>query len=227
MNPKPLVAEFIGTFTLIFVGVSSIALNEMTHGAVGITGIALAHGLAIAVMASATGAVSGGHLNPAVTFGALITGKIRLPNAVGYVISQCLGAICAAGIVKLCYPASILAVVKMGTPGFGAGVTVDQALIMEAVLTFFLMFVVFGTAIDVRAPRVGALFIGLTITLGILAGAGITGAAINPARHIGPALLGGGMQHAWVYWVGPMLGAGIAAIIYHNVLAETELTIKR
>ncbi len=217
MNFKAYVAEFIGTFALIFVGVGAITTDYIS-GASGLVGIALAHGLTIAVMASATAAVSGGHLNPAVTIGALATGKIDAANAVGYIISQCLGGIVAAATLKLCLPVAALESVKMGTPALGDGISVGMGLLVEIILTFFLVFVIFGTAIDSRAPQVGALFIGLTVTLDILIGGPITGAAMNPARHLGPALLGGGLQHLWLYWVGPLVGGLIAALVYHHIL---------
>ena len=95
-----------------------------------------------------------------------------------------------------------------------------MGLLVEIILTFFLVFVIFGTAIDSRAPQVGALFIGLTVTLDILIGGPITGAAMNPARHLGPALLGGGLQHLWLYWVGPVVGGLIAALGYHHILEK-------
>lgn len=212
------VAEFFGTFTLIFAGVGAIAANYATDGALGLTGIALAHGLAIAVMVSATAAVSGGHLNPAVTCGALVAGKIRGVTALGYIVSQCLGAVFAAFMVKMSVPGAWLDAVGMGTPAIGQGVSVGQALVMEAVLTFFLMFVVYGTAIDARAPKVGGLFIGLTIVLDILAGGPVSGGAMNPARHFGPALMGGGMQNMWLYWVGPISGAVVAALVYKSTI---------
>ncbi len=219
MNFKAYVAEFIGTFALIFVGVGAITADYIS-GACGLVGIALAHGLTIAVMASATAAVSGGHLNPAVTIGALAAGKIDGVNAVGYVVSQCLGGIVAAAMLKLCLPAAALESVKMGTPALGDGIGVGMGLLAEIILTFFLVFVIFGTAIDSRAPKVGGLFIGLTVTLDILVGGPITGAAMNPARHLGPALLGGGLQHIWLYWVGPLVGGLIAALVYQHILEE-------
>ncbi len=213
-----LVAEFFGTFTLIFVGVASIAADYGTNGGLGLTGIALAHGLAIAVMVSATIAISGGHLNPAVTCGALVAGKIPAGRAVAYIVAQCLGAVFAAFMVKLAMPPAWLDAVGMGTPAVREGVTVGQALVMEAVLTFFLMFVVYGTAIDARAPKMAGLFIGLTVALGVMAGGPVSGAAMNPARHFGPALLGGGMQNLWLHWVGPILGAVTAALVYKTTI---------
>ena len=212
------IAEFFGTFTLIFIGVGAIAADYATDGALGLTGIALAHGLAIAVMVSATAAASGGHLNPAVTCGALAAGKIPAATAAGYIVAQCLGAVVAAFVVKMAVPAVWLDAVGMGTPSVGEGVTVGQALVMEAVLTFFLMFVVYGTAIDARAPKVGGLFIGLTIALGIMASGPVSGGAINPARHFGPALMGGGLQNMWLYWVGPILGSVVAALVYKSTI---------
>ncbi len=218
MNVRPLVAEFIGTFALIFVGVGAIAVDGITHGGAGLVGIALAHGLTIAVMVSATAAISGGHLNPAVTIAALVGGKIDARGALGYMLVQCAGAIFAAFMITLAIPAPALAAVNMGTPALGAGIGLGQGLVTEAVLTFFLAFVVYGTAIDQRAPKVGGLFIGLTVTLDILVGGPITGAAMNPARHLGPALLGGGLDNLWLYWVGPLIGGALAGLVYHNVL---------
>jgi aquaporin Z len=108
----------------------------------------------------------------------------------------------------------------LGTPAVGKDATVIQALVTEIVLTFFLMFVVYGTAIDKRAPRVGGLFIGLTVTLDILMGGPISGAAMSPARHLGPALIGGMMENWWLYWVGPLLGSSFAALTYYLTLEE-------
>ena len=214
MNDKALIAEFIGTFTLIFIGVGAIAADHITAGALGLTGIALAHGLAIAVMISATAAISGGHLNPAVTIGLWTAKKIDAANAVGYVVAQCLGAIAAAFLIKMAVPAEALAMVNMGTPALGQGVSASMGLITEIILTFFLVFVVYGTAVDARAPKVGGLFIGLTVALDVLMGGPISGAAMNPARHLGPALLGGGLQNIWIYWLGPILGSILAAQVY-------------
>ena len=218
MNQKALIAEFIGTFTLVFIGVGAIAGNYINGGQTGLVGIALAHGLAIAVMVSATAAVSGGHLNPAVTIGLFAAKKIDAVNAVGYVLAQCLGGIVAAGLIKFCVPAMALAAVGMGTPAVGAGVPVGMAFFTEIILTFFLVFVVYGSAVDKRAPKVGGLFIGLTVALDILMGGPISGAAMNPARHLGPALLGGGLQNLWLYWLGPVIGGILAGVCYKRYL---------
>jgi len=215
---KKFIAEFVGTFALIFVGVGAIASDYLNGGQTGLVGIALAHGLTIAVMVSATMAISGGHLNPAVTIGFLITKKIDITGAINYIVAQCLGAISAAILLKLCIPVVALTAVNMGTPALAAGISVSMGLITEIILTFFLVFVIFGTAVDSRAPKVGGLFIGLAVTLDILIGGPITGAAMNPARHLGPALLGGGLNNLWLYWVGPVIGSILAALTYNKFL---------
>ena len=215
MRIKAYIAEFIGTFALVFVGVGAIA-----NGQNDLTGIALAHGLTIAVMASATAAVSGGHLNPAVTIGLLTAKKINLTNALGYIIAQCLGALAGASLIKLCLPATLLIAANMGTPAPGVGIDPTMALMTEIVLTFFLVFVIYGTAVDRRAPKVGGLFIGLAVALDILIGGPISGAAMNPARHLGPALLGGGIQYIWLYWLGPVLGGILGAQVYKIFIEE-------
>jgi len=222
MNTKAFIAEFVGTFTLVFIGVGAIAADYITGGAAGLTGIALAHGLAIATMVAAIGSISGGHLNPAITIGLLIARKINLPNAIGYIVSQCLAAIVAVALVKLCLPPEVLLDINYGTPAVSDApeITTKMALITEIILTFILMFVIYGSAVDRRGPKMGGLFIGLAVTLGIMMGGPISGAAMNPARHLGPALLGGGMQDTWIYWVGPILGSVIAALTYKHLLEE-------
>ncbi len=227
MNTKALVAEFVGTFALIFIGVGAIATNYINKGeATGtlfdIVAVALAHGLTIAVMVSATATISGGHLNPAVTFGAWLTGKIGHKDALGYTISQCLAAIFAASLLKLAIPVGVLQAVGMGTPVLGKDESPFMGLVMQFILTFFLVFVVFGTAIDNRAPKMGGLFIGLTVVLDILAGGSSTGAAMNPARYLGPALVAGNLQYFWLYWIGPLAGGGAAALLYHYTLEDKK-----
>jgi aquaporin TIP len=220
MNVKALAAEFIGTFTLIFVGVGAIAANQMNDGGSGLVGIALAHGLAIAVMVSATAAVSGGHLNPAVSFGAWLGRKMSAGAMLGYWVAQCLGAIAAAGLIQRVFAADVLGSVNLGTPLPGPGISNLQVIVVEIVLTFFLVFVVFGTAIDPRGPKCGGLFIGLAIAMGILVGGPISGAAMNPARFLGPALLSGNMGFCWIYWVAPLAGGGLAGLVYKQVIEK-------
>ncbi len=223
MNIKACIAEFIGTFGLVFTAIGALASNHIINsGEIDLLAIALSQGLIIAVMVSATAAISGGHLNPAVTIGALTAGKIDSGNAIGYIVAQCLGGIVAVALVKVCIPADVLVALAMGTPALGEGISTGMGLVTEIILTFFLVFVIFGTAIDKRAPQVGGLFIGLTVALDILIGGPISGAAMNPARHLGPAILGGGTSNIWLYWVGPIIGGILAAQIYQRISGEDD-----
>lgn len=211
-------AELMGTFALIVIGLGSIAANQASDGSLGLTGIALAHGLTMAVMVSATAAASGGHLNPAVTFGAFVAGRLEGARAVVYVLAQCLGALAAAATVKQMFPVSVLSAIHMGTPELAPGVTIGQGMLTEIVLTFFLVFVVFGTGLDPKGPKAGGLFIGMAVTMGILVGGPISGAALNPVRHLGPALLDGSLENLWLYWLAPLVGGGLAALYYRRLV---------
>lgn len=216
---KQCVAEFIGTFTLIFVGVGAIYQNA------GLLAVAFAHGLAIAVMVSATGAISGGHLNPAVTFGLWVGGKIDLARGLAYWAAQLLGATAAAFLLLFVFahlpnqvPSDIVA---KGTPDLlSEGILPIQGIVIEAVLTFFLVFVVYGTAVDARAPKIGGLAIGLTVTLDILFNGPFTGGAMNPARVFGPAVASGHWTNHMVYWIGPLAGGGLAGLVYGRFLIK-------
>ena len=214
---QKLLAEFIGTFALIFIGVSSICVNA------GLVGIALAHGLTIAVMVTAMGYISGGHYNPAVTFGVLLGGKIKIGDALSYMIVQLCGGISGALLAKAILPASMTEAVMLGTPMLGQGIGAIAGIKIEAILTFFLVLVVFGTAVDPRAPKLGGLLIGLTITLDILAGGPLTGASMNPARTFGPAAVGGYWDNHIVYWVGPLVGGALAGLVYKYVFEPKEI----
>lgn len=220
MNQRALIAEFIGTFTLVFIGVGSIAANHITGGGVGLVGIALAHGLSLVVMITAVAAISGGHLNPAVTVGLWAAKKVDLKTAIQYVIVQCIGGIVAAALLKLSLPADVLSAVNLGTPALGANIQPGMGFMMETILTFFLVFAVYGTAVDKHAPKMGGLFIGLTVTFDILMGGPITGAAMNPARHLGPALVSGNLAYIWLYWLGPLLGGILAGLLWSRTLEK-------
>ncbi len=220
MNKKALVAEFIGTFALIFIGVGAIAADQLTGGKVGVTGIALAHGFAIAVMVSATAVISGGHLNPAVTLALWTIKKIDAKSAVVYIVVQCLGAIAAAAVLRFVFPLEVISAVHVGTPALAEGVSYSMGLVTEIVLTFFLVIVIMGTAVDKRAPQCGGLFIGLAVAMDVLMGGPLTGAAMNPARYLGPAMINGGFANCGVYWFGPVIGGVLAAFTYKYVLLE-------
>jgi len=209
-------AEFIGTLALIFIGAGSILSDRLAGGEVTLVGIALAHGLTIAVMVSAFGHISGAHLNPAVTVGALVANKISPVDAAVYWISQLAGGVSGALLLTLVFDPATRQAANLGTPGLGAGVTVGQGLVFEIVATFFLVIVVCATAIDPRGAFkiVAGLPIGLVITFDILAGGPLTGASMNPARTFGPAAVGGFWANHWIYWVGPLVGGAIAGLLY-------------
>jgi MIP family channel proteins len=215
---KPLIAELIGTFAFVFIGAGSIITNTLTHGAIGLLGIALAHGLALAIVITIFAATSGGHINPAVTIGFLITRRIAPLLGILYIVAQLVGATLAGLLLQAIYPQVVWQAAQLGTPNLAPGVSFGTGVLVEAVLTFFLLLAVFGTAVDPRAPKIGGFGIGLTVLVDILMGGALTGAAMNPAIAFGPALAGGFWQNDLVYWIGPIIGAVIAALIYEYVI---------
>ncbi len=216
---KQCVAEFIGTFALIFIGVGAI-YNDRPGVGLGLLGIALAHGLTIAVMVSATGGISGGHLNPAVTFGLFVGGKIKFADAIAYWMAQLAGGVAAGYLLVSIFGQNGVSIVAHGTPDLADGLNPNVGIAVETVLTFFLVFVVYGSAVDVRAPKIGGLAIGLTVVLDILFGGPLTGASMNPARTFGPAVASHHWNNHYVYWVGPLLGGALAGLIYGRFLIK-------
>lgn len=213
MNLKALVAEFIGVFALCFVGIGAIYATKGDD----LLAIALAHGLAIALMITALGHVSGGHFNPAVTLGMLLNGRISPVNAAGYWVAQLLGGVVGALFIGAIYGADAVA---QGATVPGIGFSAVQALMAEVILTFFLVWVVFGAAVHKNYSFAG-LAIGLTVAMDILVGGPVSGGAMNPARAFGPALVASDWTSHWVYWVGPLLGGALAATLY-SVLYLTK-----
>jgi MIP family channel proteins len=222
-------AEFVGTFTLVFAGAGSVltiakalapALTSAqavdVYSGLTLVGVALANGLAIAVMVSAVGHISGGHFNPAVTLGFLVTRRIAPSLAVMYWSLQFAAAAAAAALLRWLYPESARRITHLGAPGLTSGVSVWQGLVIEIVLTFFLVWVIFATAADPGGTfkSIAGLAIGLTITMDVLVGGPMTGAAMNPARAFGPELLSRHWADAWVWYAGPFVGAALAALAY-------------
>jgi aquaporin Z len=205
------VAEFVGTFALIFIGAGSAI-----YGSGNIVGAALAHGLVIAVMVSAVGFISGGHFNPAVTLGFLVTRRIAPVLAVWYWLVQFAAAALAALLLKWLLWSSVESDSKLGAPALYSQISSGKGVVIEAVLTFFLVWVIFATAADPRGAfkQIAGLAIGFTIALDILMGGGLTGAAMNPARAFGPELVGNHWSSFWVWYIGPFAGAVIAASVY-------------
>ena len=215
---RKLAAEFIGAFALIFIGAGAI----IQTGGGNLIAIAVAHGLAIALLVSSLGHISGGLFNPALTIGLWATRRLDTITTVAYIIAQLLGAVVAALALVLLFPEALRDAVALGTPLLGRGIDFAQGVILEAIATFFLMLAVFGTALDPRGPKLGGFGIGLILTMDILAIGTLTGAAMNPARSFGPALVGGEWADHLVYWIGPIIGAVVAALVYHYLFAEEE-----
>jgi MIP family channel proteins len=167
-------------------------------------------------MASAVGHISGGHFNPAVTLGFVVTRRIEARLAATYWFAQLIGAVLAAFMLTWLLPQSQVDAVNLGAPAVGNGIGAGSAVVIEAVLTFFLVWVIFATAADPRGTfaSIAGLAIGLTITLDIYIGGPYTGAAMNPARAFGPDLVQNYWSDAWVWWVGPLIGGALAALLY-------------
>jgi len=226
---RPCIAELIGTFALVFIGAGAVCADSYlinvqgAFGGIGLLGIALAHGLVLAIAVSATGHISGGHINPAVTAGFLVTGRITRTLGVFYMLSQLVGAIIASLLLKAIFPESAWQPVNLGTPALGVDTSYWDGVLLELILTFFLVFTVFAVAVDERAPKnIYGFAIGLVLTFDILAGGPISGAAMNPARALGPALVSGFWDNHLVYWLGPLLGGMAAALIYNYLLLEKK-----
>jgi MIP family channel proteins len=241
-DARVLVAEFLGTFALTFFGAASIvsaaALRAAelgpratpinitrTFGTIDLLLIAFAHAIVLAVMVTALGHISGGHFNPAVTVGALIGRHIEPALAALYVVAQLTAGLVAALLIKYLFAADLLQIVKWGAPT--PAVDTTKAVVVEAVLTFFLVLVVYATAIDPRGAfnKIAGFAIGLVLFFDILVGGPMTGAAMNPARAFGPALLAGivDAKHFMIYWIGPLLGSALAAVLYQYVLIVEDV----
>ncbi len=227
LGQKALV-EAIGTFLLTFIGAGSIIatqyLSTPSQSYPGLIVVALAHGIVLAIAVSAAMNISGGHINPAVTIGLLVTRKISPRNAIVYIISQLVGAVIAGYMLFGVFPSAAGNAVQWGTPTLSSSTSMLQGILFEAIMTFILLFAVFGTAVDPRAPKIGGFGIGLAVAVDIMAGGPFTGAAMNPARAIGPAIASLDFLNWYVYWIGPIIGAIVAALIYeYGILRPSRL----
>jgi aquaporin Z len=211
------VAEFIGTFALIFIGATASLYNEQVVAA-------LSQGLVIAVMVSAFAGISGGHFNPAVTMGFFVTRRISVPMAAFYWIVQFGAAALAALLLKWILPSQVKTA-HYGAPTVNNAIDAGKAVTIEAICTFFLVIVVFATAVDAKGAfdKIAGLAIGFTIAFGIFMAGPLTGGALNPARAFGPELISNYWTNAWVWYVGPLAGGALAAILYDVLyLSERE-----
>jgi MIP family channel proteins len=225
--PQKLVAEFLGTFALIFFAAGSICADQFlrTSGqtGIGLLGTALAYGLAMGVMVTALGPISGGHFNPAITIGFWVTRKFTTFDTISYWVAQLGGAIAAAYVLRR-LPFDVWSAVQLGTPDLASGITRISGIAFEAILTFFLVFVVFATSTAREGVfnKIAGFAVGLTVTAAALFGGPFTGAALNPARAFGPAVAGNHWTNHGVYWIGPFAG-GVAASWLYDTLFPARL----
>ena len=221
-NLQRSVAEFIGSYALTFIGAGTVITVGGIADSADLVTIALAHGLVLAIFVTALGHISGAHFNPAVTLGVLATRRISAGTAIRYWIAQLAGGVVAAASLLLVSDDNIAdgpGGVSLGAPSLGPNTSVGEGFALEVIMTFFLVFVVFATAIDPRGAfkYVAGFAIGLTIGVDIMIGGPLTGAAMNPQRAFGPQLLSGQWSDAWIYYLAPAVGGVLAALTYHHV----------
>ncbi|HLO03024.1 MAG TPA: MIP family channel protein [Symbiobacteriaceae bacterium] len=211
---RALVAEFLGTFGLVFAGTGAVVFNQMT-GALTHVGIAIVFGLIVTAMIYTFGHTSGAHFNPAVTLGFASIGAFPWRRVPGYLAVQILGAVAASGVLRATFG-------LVGTLGATLPATTPtHSFVLELILTFFLMLVIMGAAVDAKAVKgFAGLAIGATVGLEAMFGGPISGASMNPVRSFGPALVAGAWAHHWLYWVAPILGALLAAFVYRYGVAS-------
>ena len=215
---RRMMAEAVGTFGVVFIAAGAIVAEKYPAANYGLLGVALAYALAYAIMVTATMNISGGHLNPAVTVGVLVSRRISAVDAALYIVAQLVGAVIAGLVMKLVFPANVARVVLYGTPVIANHITMGNAVMIEAVLTFLLASAVFGTVVSPDAPKVGGFAVGLVLLCAIVVGGPFTGAALNPVRAFGPAVVSGAWVGQIAYWIGPLLGAAAAGLLWSAVL---------
>ncbi len=222
MDIKAALAELIGTFTLVFIGAGAGALAETSGG--GIMAVAFAHGLALVVIIYTWGSFSGAHVNPAVTFGVVVAGKMDWAKAVSYWIAQFAGGVAAAYLLLwLLGPESNLgSTIGSLTPHNDVEGNALKVVVLEGVLTFFLVASVCASGVHGLNGNLAGVAIGLVLTMDILCGGALTGASMNPARTLGPALALGDLSYVWMYFVGPLAGGAIAGLAYENFFMVAE-----
>jgi aquaporin Z len=219
---KKYLAEFVGTFVLVFFSCGAAAISGGIEGVLGVLGIAMAFGLSIVAMAYAVGHVSGCHINPAVSLAMWMDGRLRSSEFAGYLVAQFAGGIAAAGVLRAVIVLSDLDIAKtgLGADGYGAlsyvGLGLWGALLVEIILTCIFVLTVLGVTSSDKTAGIAGIVIGLTLTFVHILGIPLTGTSVNPARSFGPALLTGGeaLSQVWVFLVAPMIGAVAAALLW-------------
>ncbi|WCJ40820.1 tonoplast intrinsic protein 2 2 [Euphorbia peplus] len=225
LSLKSYIAEFISTLLFVFAGVgSAIAYDKLTSGAAldpaGLVAVAICHGFALFVAVSVGANISGGHVNPAVTFGLAIGGQITILTSIFYIIAQLGGSIVACFLLKL-----VTGGLTIPIHGVAEGVGALEGVIMEIVITFALVYTVYATAADPKKGPLGTIApmaIGFIVGANILAAGPFSGGSMNPARSFGPAVATGDYHQNWIYWLGPLVGGGLAGIVYGNIYMSSH-----
>ncbi len=225
-NYKKYLAELLGTFALVFVGAGCVCadhyLVKSGSQGFGLLGIAIAFGFVVVAVAYSLGYVSGAHINPAVTVSMIVTRRIKVGIGAMYIVSQVAGATLAGYMLKILFPEALTSVF-LGTCVLGPNVSVTQAIVMEAVITFLLVFVVYATVVDKRStPALAGLAIGFVVLFGVMVGGAISGGSMNPARVFGPAIASGHFANHYVWWIGPFVGGLAAGFAYDLFFSEKK-----
>ncbi|MEM3839051.1 MAG: aquaporin [Candidatus Micrarchaeaceae archaeon] len=215
---KRVLAEGLGVFLFVFLGAGSvIAAKYAMLGNVSILAIAIANGIGLALAIAFSMKISGGHINPVVTLAAWINGLIKGMDAIAYVIAQVAGALAAGLALVIAYPSAAGLAVHYGSPGLASGIGFWHGVLFEAIATFFLVLMVLSVEMNKNAPRLSGFGVGLVVVLDVLAIGNFTGAAMNPARAVGPMVASGFVANWPLYWIGPAIGAVVAALVYRLI----------
>jgi len=221
---KKYMAEFVGTFALVFIAAGSVCadfyLRQAGGQGLGLLGISIAYGIVVIAVIYATSYVSGSHVNPAVTVSFWLTRRMEPNTAIMYIISQIAGASLAGLALKTLFP-DAAKTVYLGTCVLAPGVSIARGVLMEFIISFLLIFTIYGTLVDKRASAgFAGVAVGLVVLFGAMIGGTISGGAMNPARVFGPAIASGQFTHHYVWWIGPILGGIAAGFVYDKIFAE-------
>jgi aquaporin Z len=217
-------AELFGTFLLVFFGCGAVIIDPFPGAGYHVFGIAVVHGIIFSLAVTMTMAISGGVLNPALTVGLWSIGKLKGSDAGVYFMAQVAGGAIAGVLLRIVMPGNVAALrgIAYGLPVVYGTLSSAHAIAIEAILTFVLMSAVMATVVSTKAPKIAGFGVGLTLIPAIMVGGPLTGAALNPARAFGPALASGDWTGQAIWWIGPIIGAVLAAQLWGRFLLKDE-----